>query len=198
MYDSRSLRDTIRAALPDTPGVVAPTGETLSAVLLPVINGSEPSVVFTKRTDSLPRHAGEISFPGGLQHDEDADLLETALRESEEELGLTRDAVEVLGTLEPLHTFTSGMLIMPFVGWLRERPRFTPNEAEIAEVLEVPVSKLVEVEDEVELVQDEARYFTFVYDVDGHNIWGATARILHEFLEIVTVGRGLPPAEKDV
>jgi 8-oxo-dGTP pyrophosphatase MutT (NUDIX family) len=120
-----------------------------------------------------------------MGHPEDSDPLETALRETEEELGLSRDAVHVLGSLEPLRTFTTGVVIFPFVGLLDDRPEFTPNPAEIAEILEVPLSRLMEVEREVNMSSDGATYFGFVYELDGRTIWGATARILHTFLERV-------------
>src|SRR5438034_5565253 len=98
-----------------------------AAVLIPVVAGDEPSVVFTKRTDDLPRHPGEISFPGGMRAPGDRDLLATALRETNEELGLAPDDVDVLGALSPLQTFTSATAIVPFVGTLAADPVFTAN-----------------------------------------------------------------------
>src|SRR5881275_3278763 len=95
------LRETLRPALKPVDDVSVGTRRP-AAVLLPLVDGTEPWIVFTKRTDHLSRHPGEISFPGGMRHDEDADLLSTALRETEEELGLSPDLVDVLGMLEPL------------------------------------------------------------------------------------------------
>src|SRR5207237_5504737 len=126
--------------------VLVASGRRPAAVLVPLVGGPEPSIVFTKRTEHLSRHPGEISFPGGMRHDEDPDLLATALRETEEELGLERDLVDVLGRLEPLETFTTGFTIVPFVGALQADPVFTANPDEIAEVLEFPVSRLLEAE----------------------------------------------------
>src|SRR2546423_784250 len=103
MYAPGRLRETIRASLAPAYEVREPAaGRQPAAVLVPVVEGPEPSIVFTKRTEHLSRHPGEISFPGGMRHAEDPDLLSTALRETEEELGLSPDRVEVLGTLEPL------------------------------------------------------------------------------------------------
>src|SRR2546428_12307542 len=121
-----SLRETLRASLRPVERV-APGDPTVgerrpAAVLLPLVEGSEPRIVFTKRTDDLPRHPGEISFPGGMRHDDDGDLLATALRETEEELGLSPDLVDVLGSLELLETFTTGFTIAPFVGALEADP----------------------------------------------------------------------------
>ena len=182
MAISRTLRDVF-GALPVAPGAPLSPNETLAAVLLPVIDGVDPTIVFTKRTDELPRHAGEISFPGGLSHPEDSFPLDTALRETEEELGLSREAVDVVGSLEPLRTFTTGFMIVPFIGVLEPELEFTPNPREIAEVLEFPISRLMEVEREVNMSSDGATYFGFVYELDGRTIWGATARILHTLLE---------------
>ena len=146
-----------------------------AAVLLPVLlAGPEPRLVFTKRTEHLSRHPGEISFPGGLA-DDDEDLADTALREAEEELGLAPADVELLGV--------SGILVAPFVGILGRDPAFTPNAGEIAEVLEFPVARLAAVRETRWLEHDGSRFPTPVYELDGHVIWGATGRILDSFFE---------------
>lgn len=179
------LRSRLLNALDPSPVPEPAPGDRLAGVLLPLLTGKEPSLVFTLRTDHLPRHAGEISFPGGIEHAEDADLRATALRETREELGIGPEAVEVLGALRPVHTHVSGILVVPFVGMLEARPAFHPNEEEIAEVLEFPISRLAAVEAVVELPVDDHVYRGWAYEVDGHTIWGATARILHEFLDVV-------------
>lgn len=160
-------------------------GDRLAAVLLPFIDGSDPSLVFTQRTDELPRHAGEISFPGGLAEDGDDGLMRTALRESHEELGLDPSSVEVLGALAPIHTVVSGILVIPFVGVLDGRPAFTPNPGEIAEVLEFPLRRLAAAEATVEWQLEDHVYRGFAYELDGRTIWGATAWMLHEFLDLL-------------
>jgi 8-oxo-dGTP pyrophosphatase MutT (NUDIX family) len=181
------LRERLRSALQPFEDV-APQPEDAdglpAAVLIPVLERDEPSIVFTKRTQDLPRHPGEISFPGGLRHDEDADLLETALRETEEELGLARTDVDVLGSLDPFLTYTTGFWVTPVVGAVDD-PSFTPNPAEIAEVLEFPLARLDAVEAEVEWRRGDVVWAGFVYELDGHTIWGATGRMLHELLEVV-------------
>ena len=184
MYAPGRLRESLRASLdPVDRTFDVPDGRRPAAVLLPLVDGLEASVVFTRRTDELPRHPGEISFPGGMWHDDDPDLLATALRETEEELGLSRDLVDVLGSLEALQTYTTGFTIAPFVGALDVDPDFTANPAEIAEVLEFPVSRLLDAEEPRTWTRDDEVYRGFVYELDGHTIWGATARILHDFLE---------------
>ena len=185
MNASLRLRDSIRASLSPVSSVREPTGSRRpAAVLLPLVEGPEPSVVFTKRTDDLPRHAGEISFPGGMRDDTDRDLMATALRETEEELGLRPADVEILGALAPLETFTTGFTIVPFVGALEADPAFTANPGEIAEVLEFPVSRLLEAERPMSWHKDGETWWGYVLELDGHTIWGATARILHEFLDL--------------
>jgi 8-oxo-dGTP pyrophosphatase MutT (NUDIX family) len=155
-------------------------------VLLPLIDGPVPSLVFTQRTEELPRHAGEISFPGGLVEAADGELGATALRETREELGLDPSAVHLAGALSPIHTRVSGILVVPFVGMLEARPEFSPNPGEIAEVLEYPLRALAEVEAMVEwLVDGDGVFRGYAYEMDGRTIWGATARMLHELLELV-------------
>lgn len=177
------LRSRLVAALDRAPSPAPAPGDRLAAVLLPLVEGR--SLVFTRRSESMSRHAGEISFPGGLQHDEDRDLAETALRETEEELGISPASVEVLGALPSVHTFVSGILIVPFVGLLERRPALTPNVDEIAEVLEFPLDDLAEAETEVEWQRDGHVYRGYAYVMGDHTIWGATARILQSLIEAV-------------
>lgn len=184
MYRS-DVRSRLEGLLERSPSAVAAPGDRLAAVLLPLVEGDR--LVFTRRTEHLPRHPGEISFPGGLEHEGDADLVATALRETEEELGVPRDRVEVLGALEPVHTFVSAILIVPFVGVVSGAPpAFTPSEDEIAEVLSYPVDELSSVETTVEWPRDGRVYRGFAYPMsDGNTIWGATAKILNEMIELL-------------
>jgi 8-oxo-dGTP pyrophosphatase MutT (NUDIX family) len=157
----------------------------MAAVLVPVLAaGDELRLVFTKRTDTLSRHAGEISFPGGLADDGEPPAA-AALREAEEELGLRPSDVELLGALPAVHTHVSQIMIVPFVGMLWRDPAFTPNPGEIEQVLEFPLRELVAAGSEQEFEREGLRFQTFVYDMDGTIIWGATARILWEFIEIL-------------
>ena len=185
MY-SHDVRARLLKRLDQVPVAEPKPGDRLAAVLLPFIDGWDPSLVFTQRTDELPRHAGEISFPGGLaEEDDDGELRRTALRESHEELGLDPSRVEVLGALAPIHTVVSGILVVPFVGMLDGRPSFTPDTGEIAEVLEFPVRRLAAAEATVEWQLDDHVYRGFAYELDGRTIWGATAWMLHEFLDLL-------------
>jgi 8-oxo-dGTP pyrophosphatase MutT (NUDIX family) len=179
------LRSLLADALDPEPQSQPGPGERLAAVLVPIVESQDPWVVFTRRTDELPRHAGEISFPGGLSHAGDPAPRDTALRETEEELGLPPSEVDVLGALPPVHTFVSRILIMPFVGVLPPRPAFTPNAGEIAEVLQYPLSELAVAEREVELPRGDHVYRGFAYEMQDNTIWGATAFILHNLIAIV-------------
>src|SRR4051812_49107124 len=117
-----AFRTRLREALGPDPLVESAPGARVAAVLLPLIDAGDPQLVFTRRTDDLPRHPGEISFPGGMQEEADAGVRETALRETEEELGIPPGDVDILGALEPVHTVVSGILIIPLVGMLAARP----------------------------------------------------------------------------
>jgi 8-oxo-dGTP pyrophosphatase MutT (NUDIX family) len=181
-----SLRATL---LRDPPRLPPDIAGAPAAVVVPLVGDREPAVVFTRRNDTLSRHAGEISFPGGLSHPEDDGPLATALRENHEELGLRPETVEVLGFLDPLHTHVSGIWITPVVGVLEARPAFTPNPSEIAEVIVVSLAALAEVEAEVVWEREGATWTGFTYEVDGHVIWGATGGILHRLLEAAGLAR---------
>ena len=183
MYRS-DVRARLEGGLEPRPSPTAGPGDRLAAVLLPLVEGDR--LVLTRRTEHLSRHPGEISFPGGLTHEEDVDLSATALRETQEELGLAPDDVEVLGALEPVHTFVSAILIVPFVGVVSAAPVFTPSEAEIAEVLSYPLDELMAAETTVEWPRDGLVYRGFAYPMsDGNTIWGATATIVNELMAIV-------------
>jgi 8-oxo-dGTP pyrophosphatase MutT (NUDIX family) len=185
MYSSKELRAALPTLLPRSPRVRLPPDSSLASVLVPiVVSTPAPRVVFTKRTDTLSRHAGEISFPGGLA-DEGEAADAAALREAEEELGLAPADVELVGSLPPVHTRVTGILIVPFVGFLGKDPRFTPSPGEIADVLEYPLVDLMAHGSESEFEHEGTRFQTYVYEVDGHVIWGATARILRSFLELL-------------
>jgi 8-oxo-dGTP pyrophosphatase MutT (NUDIX family) len=163
-------------------GMNAPGG-TDAAVLLPMFGHPDrPGLVFTERRLDLRRHAGEISFPGGRQDAPDERLLDTALREAEEEIGLSPAEVEVAGALPPVGTFVTGYKVHPFVGIIPEGLRFRPNPDEVAAVLVFTLDQLREGFAMRRLVRRGLPIRTPTYEVGEHMIWGATARILSEFL----------------
>jgi 8-oxo-dGTP pyrophosphatase MutT (NUDIX family) len=156
-------------------------GKVDAAVLIPWYDDPQrgPVLVLTERRQDLRKHAGEISFPGG-RRDDGEDLVVTALREAEEEIGLFRDSVEIMGALAPIGTMVSGYRVHPFVGVIDHLPQWTPQVTEVAEVLELSLADLV-----------AGRKYkpvrgmpvpTLSFTVDGHVVWGATARILDQLL----------------
>lgn len=157
-----------------------------AAVLLALypVDG-ELRIVLQKRSQHVEHHKGEISFPGGMVDEDDQSRLETALREADEEMGIRPGDVEVLGRLDDTPTI-SDFMISTFVGTIPCPYKFTPSEIEVAEVLLVPVSHLrkpTSFRDEVRL-QDGEFHRMPIYVYDGHVIFGATARILEQFLSL--------------
>jgi 8-oxo-dGTP pyrophosphatase MutT (NUDIX family) len=158
-----------------------------AAVLVPLYldAAGELHAVFTERRGDLRRHAGEISFPGGRRDRADSDLCATALRESHEEIGLPPAAVEVLGALQPTPTFVTDYAIYPFVGLIEPGFAWVVQEAEVGQVLELPVERVRQGYARRRLVRRGIPFRTDAYEVDGHLIWGATARIVADLLDRV-------------
>jgi 8-oxo-dGTP pyrophosphatase MutT (NUDIX family) len=156
---------------------------TKDAAVLVALYGDPLTAVFTERRADLRRHAGEISFPGGRQDEPDEDLRTTALREAEEEIGLPASEVELVGALPPVGTFVTGYRIHPFVGRIRSGHAWTPQETEVAEVLEFTLRDLAAGHEMKRLVRKGVPIKTPTYTVDGHLIWGATGRIVQSLLE---------------
>jgi 8-oxo-dGTP pyrophosphatase MutT (NUDIX family) len=158
-------------------------GHTEAAVLVPMHGWPDnPGLVFTERRSDLKRHAGEISFPGG-RRDEGEELVDTALREAEEEIGLPRDNVEVVGALPPIGTFVTNYKVHPFVGVISEGLRFEPNPSEVESVLIASLDDLRAAYDKRRLVRRGVPIKTDTYLISDKVIWGATARILGLLLE---------------
>jgi 8-oxo-dGTP pyrophosphatase MutT (NUDIX family) len=157
-----------------------------AAVLVPLyVQDGVLHAVFTRRRDDLRRHAGEISFPGGRQDIEEGeeDLRDTALREAEEEIGLPRDAVDIVGALTPTPTIATNYAVYPFVGMIEPGHRWKPSAAEVAEVLELSVPDLRAGYQRKRLLRRGVPFRTDVFEVGDQLIWGATARILSDLLE---------------
>ena len=159
-----------------------------AAVLVPlyVDAGGAVHAVFTKRRDDMRRHAGEISFPGGRQ-DDDEDLRQTALREAEEEIGLPIDAVELVGALQPTPTIATDYAVYPFVGLIEPGHAWRPSADEVAAVLELSLDDLRAGYSRERLLRRGIPFRTDVYVVGEHLIWGATARMIGDLLDRVAV-----------
>jgi 8-oxo-dGTP pyrophosphatase MutT (NUDIX family) len=159
-------------------------GATNAAVLVPLYRlDGEIHVVFTRRRHDLRRHPGEVSFPGGRHEPGDADLVQTALRETHEEIGLPPGAVRVTGALRPTPTIATGYAIYPFVGVIEPVSRWTISPDEVASVLELTLTDLRAGYDRRRLERRGLPIRTDTFVVGDELIWGATARILQDLLE---------------
>ncbi|MDQ3434929.1 MAG: CoA pyrophosphatase [Actinomycetota bacterium] len=159
-------------------------GKTDAAVLIPLFpRGGELVAVFTERRADLRRHPGEISFPGGRQDEPDEDLRRTALREAHEEIGLDPEHVELVGALPPVGTFVSGYRVFPFVGTIEDGYEWVLQEAEVEQLLELSLPALMEGFESRRLMRRGVPIKTPTYTVEGHFVWGATARIVEHLLE---------------
>jgi 8-oxo-dGTP pyrophosphatase MutT (NUDIX family) len=168
---------------PEQAAAMDAPGKTDAAVLVPIFHRTgEPVAVFTERRGDMRRHAGEISFPGGRQDFPDEDLRTTALREAEEEVGLARDAVELVGALPPVGTFVTGYRVFPFVGLIEPGQIWAPQETEVAQVLELSLADLSRGHEHKRLTRRGVPFRTPTYTVDGHLVWGATGRIVEHLL----------------
>jgi 8-oxo-dGTP pyrophosphatase MutT (NUDIX family) len=155
------------------------SGRTEAAVLVPLyLAEGRLHAVFTRRRADLRRHPGEISFPGGRRDPADADLLATALRETEEEIGLPAEQVEVLGALQPTPTIATGYAVYPFVGVIEPGQVWSLSPREVAEVLELAFDDLRAGYARRRLVRRGLPVRTETYVVGEDLIWGATARML--------------------
>jgi 8-oxo-dGTP pyrophosphatase MutT (NUDIX family) len=158
-----------------------------AAVLVPLFEKGETChIVFTKRSDNVRYHKGEISFPGGVVDEEDSELERTALREAFEEIGLKESDVQIIGVLDDIITITQ-FVVTPFVGFFPYPYPFTLSPIEIAELIEVPISALLDEGcfSEREIIRGTQKEVVYAYQYDNHVIWGATARILKQFLDLI-------------
>jgi 8-oxo-dGTP pyrophosphatase MutT (NUDIX family) len=159
-----------------------------AAVLLPLYETpSGPHFVLTKRTERVPTHKGQISFPGGGFQEGDGDLLATALRETEEEIGLRRSDVTVVGVLDDTVTAASAHVVRPFVGFLPHPYPFRLDSFEIERLVHLPLRPLMEPRCFREEIweRDGRPHSVYFYEHDGQTVWGLTARILKQFVEAV-------------
>ncbi len=178
-------------------------GHVQAAVLVPLyLSHGLLHAVLTLRHDELRHHAGQISFPGGRRDPADPDLMHTALREAHEEIALDPSAVELLGALQPASTFVTDFAVYPFVGLIPPDQAFTPAPREVEAVLEFPVAALAASHSRRTLSRSGRSFRSDCYGLDGHLIWGATARILADLLDrlarIAPAPAALTPAPSPV
>jgi 8-oxo-dGTP pyrophosphatase MutT (NUDIX family) len=159
-----------------------------AAVLVPLFKkGQDCHLLFTKRSQEVKYHKGEISFPGGVVDEEDSELEETALREAFEEIGLKESDVQIIGILDDIVTITE-FIVTPIVGLFPYPYPFKISEVEIAELIEVPLASLLDEDcfSEREIIRGGGKEVVYNYQYGHHNIWGATARILKQFLDLIS------------
>ena len=153
-----------------------------SVLLLLFPQDNELFVCLIKRPLTMKHHAGQVALPGGRIEPGETSL-ETALRETREEIGIAPEKIEILGALSELFVDVSGFLIHPFVGWLAEKPIFKPNPAEVEKTLLFPLFQFRDKLDETELETVSGRLKVPCFHYEGEIIWGATAMILSEFYD---------------
>jgi 8-oxo-dGTP pyrophosphatase MutT (NUDIX family) len=152
-----------------------------SAVILPIfVKDGQYHILFIKRTETVKDHKGQISFPGGHYENRDVSRLNTALRECEEEIGVPRSKINILGELDECATVTTGYALSTFVGLIPYPFDFKIDPNEIDKIIEVPISTLLIEQNRTW----KSRTGSFEYQYNGETIWGATAKILTQFLEI--------------
>lgn len=170
------------------PKIKKDTPPHIAAILAPLYLGPQGlSLLFTLRPETLKHHAGQISFPGGREEDADPSLVYTATRETEEELGIAPQCVNILGKLTPLYISPSHNMVHPFVGWLPTLPSLKPNVREVAKILEIPLSLLLDPSSisTCPWQHEEHSGRAPCYQVYGFPIWGATAMVVSEFLTVL-------------
>ncbi|MGN6820413.1 MAG: CoA pyrophosphatase [Sphingomonas sp.] len=184
-----ALADRLRAALDhvhepellpgDRPGMTIDDPRMPAAVLVAVVDRPEPGLILTQRTDTLRRHAGQVAFPGGRIDPGDVDAADAALREAEEEIALPRDAVTLVGEADRYVTVT-GFEVIPVVGVIPPDLDYRPNEAEVADVFEVPLAFVLDPANHIQASAEWQGRMRHYYEIrwGERRIWGATAAML--------------------
>lgn len=161
-------------------------GKTKLASVLVIIYGSEPNVLMIKKSQKLNSHAGEIAFPGGKWTEDDRDLLDTALRETQEEIGVTISREKIIGQLENVRTLNSGFTITPFVSILEKIPQLQTN-FEVESVLHMPLIPLLQTLDDDEDPEHKSIQEMYIFTFQDKIIWGASARILKNLVNRLSI-----------
>jgi 8-oxo-dGTP pyrophosphatase MutT (NUDIX family) len=193
------IRDLLNAR---SPRPIEEQGSMLrhAAVLIPLFKAeSEYRVLFTKRTDSVEAHKGQISFPGGRIEEEDGYPLETSLREADEEIGLSRKDVTVLGQMDDARTVSSNYIVHPFVGLIPYPYEFKTSALEVKELLDVPFQIFISgnsAGENTPVIYEGVAYRGLAYRYKGEVIWGATARIMQNLVNLVKTKLGLPAVNR--
>jgi 8-oxo-dGTP pyrophosphatase MutT (NUDIX family) len=177
VFTEASLREPLRRLLANRArGTTAPGSARPSAVLAPLFErGGEVHVLVVLRAQGMRDHSGQMAFPGGKFDPVDDSLLATALREAQEEIGLAPDGVDVLGALDDFAT-TTGFVITPYVGWIREDVVLSPNASEVARVIATPIAAFLE--------KPSGLFPRIGWKLDGELLWGASAAIVRGLMTL--------------
>jgi 8-oxo-dGTP pyrophosphatase MutT (NUDIX family) len=145
--------------------------------------------VYILRSEYKGVHSGQVCFPGGKFDPSDSSLSQTALRETQEEIGVDTDAINIIGNLTPLYIPPSNFLITPFIGVIAEKPLFKPNDREVAGIIDVDIFTVLAARENIQLKKVNSTSNLIVqapyFDIKNHHIWGATAMITNELIEVV-------------
>ncbi len=201
MLDQRNLPEIIREILSERSPIRLHDEQfscKRAGVLIPLFEEeSKLGVLFTKRTDKMEHHKGQISFPGGSMDEKDGSIEETILREVDEEVGVSREHVDFLGRVDDIFTLTSNFVVHPFVGLVPHPYDFTINPEEVEKLIRVPLSVFHPENSEIKTYSMESEgviYQSPVFEWKGDLIWGATAMMMENFMEII--GPALPLLEE--
>jgi 8-oxo-dGTP pyrophosphatase MutT (NUDIX family) len=168
------------------PGMPRPKESAVTALLFPEDDGVK--LLLMKRVEDDTIHSAQLSFPGGQKEKNDKDLLDTALREMKEEVGISREDVEVIGRLTPLYISVSNFMVFPFVAYCDHTPDFHLNRAEVEKVIKADISRLLMPGSKTYRSVTTKYLHNFevpCFSVDGEVLWGATAMMTHELLEVM-------------
>lgn len=171
-----------------TPGLLPDDARPAAALLALFPDAAGPHFILTKRSSELPTHRGQVSLPGGAV-DPGESLAQAALREAHEEVGIAPGTVDLVGALTPVHIPVSGFVLHPLVGCLSERPQLVPAPGEVSRLIDVPVSELLDPgrHRSVVSVREGIEFEMPYFDLDGEQVWGATAMVLAEFAAVLGV-----------
>ncbi len=190
--DAASIGRALERALERrAPREIAGPGRRAAVLVMLYDHAGEPHLLLTKRSDALPSHPGQIALPGGVIDADDPSARDAALRETEEEVGIPRSALRVVGELDDVPTMASAFIIRPFVAVLAGAMAAVPSDAEVARLIDVRMAELLHAD--VALPADPAP-LALRYPVAGEDVWGATARILRTFCAVTRYALNGDPA----
>ena len=192
MFDKRMLSEKIKKRLSDVQPKEIPDDNLLyrhAGILIPLfMEAGIRKVLFTKRTDNVTHHKGQISFPGGSVDEKDNSIEDAVLREADEEIGLKKKDVEILGRIDDAMALVSNFIVHPYVGFIPYPYNFILNRGEVDRLIKVPLDAFYAENAESKkryIKYDRQVYYGFAYEYESDLIWGATARIMANFMKVV-------------